>query len=161
MARQTNRHTSKWLQPGDIVTNIVLCFDRTQDHPELRDATNAEALFHLLADTDGQLTWYHPGTPATPQSRGGPGAALHWRETFFEDARATVVEAYEFIAESWQPGDRIFMFGIGRGAYCARAVTRLLGTVGVLPDPTDDLRAYFLDTYACLLYTSPSPRDRS
>src|SRR6185369_10037764 len=49
---------------------------------------------------------------------------------------------------------RIFMFGVGRGASCAHALTRLLGTVGVLPDLMD----YVLATYA-LPRTRRSPQD--
>jgi uncharacterized protein (DUF2235 family) len=46
------------------------------------------------------------------------------------------------------------MFGVGRGAYCAHALTRLLGTVGVLPDLMD----YVLAAYA-VPRTRRSPQD--
>ncbi len=132
--------------------NIVLCFDRARDHPGPRAATNAEALLRLLEESDEQVTWYHPGTPVPA---GGQGLArLRWRETARAAARATIAEAYEFLVDWWEPGDRIFMFGVGRGAYCANALTRLLGTVGVLPDLMD----YVLTAYA-LPRTRRSPQD--
>ena len=133
--------------------NIVLCFDRARDHPGPRDATNAESLLRLLDESDEQITWYHPGT-RVPASDGHRLARLRWREAAADDARATIAEAYEFLVDCWEPGDRIFMFGVGRGAYCAHALTRLLGTVGVLPDLMD----YVLAAYA-LPRTRRSPQD--
>jgi uncharacterized protein (DUF2235 family) len=135
------------------VKNIVLCFDRAHHHPGPREASNAEALLRLLEESEEQVTWYHPGTraPASDRSR---LAGLRWREAAADDARATIAEAYEFLVEWWDPGDRIFMFGVGRGASCAHALTRLLGTVGVLPDLMD----YVLATYA-LPRTRRSPQD--
>ncbi len=77
-------------------------------------------------------------------------------------ARARVIEAYDYLAEHWEPGDRVFVFGAGRGGYCARAFARLLGTVGVLPcateDPAPELREYVLATYA-LPRTAREPAD--
>ncbi len=55
--------------------NIVLCFDRARHHPGPREASNAEALLRLLEESDEQITWYHPGTPAPASERGQPGQA--------------------------------------------------------------------------------------
>jgi len=135
------------------VKNIVLCFDRASDHPGSGDATNAEALLRLLDESDDQITWYHSGMRPDPQD-GGALARLRWREAIADDARATIAEAYEFLVDSWEPGDRIYMFGVGRGAYCAYSVTRLLGTVGMLPDLMD----YVLAAYA-VPRTRRTPQD--
>jgi uncharacterized protein (DUF2235 family) len=135
------------------VKNIVLCFDQARDHPGPRTATNAESLLHLLAESDEQITWYHPGAGA-PSPDSSKLARLRWRENAAADARATIAEAYEFLVDNWDRGDRIYLFGVGRGAYCAHALTRLLGTVGVLPD----LRDYVLATYA-VPRTRRTPQD--
>ncbi len=134
--------------------NIVLCYDRARAHPGLRDATNAEALLRLLEESDEQITWYHSGARIPASSRGGPLGRLRWREAAIDDARAAIAEAYEFLVDWWEPGDRIFMFGVGRGAYCAQALARLLGTVGVLPDLMD----YVLAAYV-LPRTRRTPQD--
>jgi len=135
------------------VKNIVLCFDRARDHAGLRDATSGQTLFRLLDDSDEQITWYHSGAhvPSAPRGR---LAKLRWREAAIDDARAAITEAYEFLVDWWQPGDRLFLFGVGRGAYCAHALTRLLGTVGVLPELMD----YVLAAYA-LPRTPRTPGD--
>ncbi|KAH7034650.1 uncharacterized protein B0I36DRAFT_381542 [Microdochium trichocladiopsis] len=43
-----------------------------------------------------------------------------------------VIEAYNFIALNYSPGDQIFCFGFSRGAYTARAVAGLVTDIGVL-----------------------------
>ena len=140
---------------GAVVKNIVLCFDRARDHPGLRDATNAEALLRLLDESDQQITWYHSGAPA-PRAAVAGRPALRWREAALRRARAGDRQGVlSFWSTAWEPGDRIFMFGVGRGAYCAQALTRLLGTVGVLPD---DLMDYVLAAYA-LPRTRRTPQD--
>jgi hypothetical protein len=50
------------------------------------------------------------------------------------------------------------VFGTGRGGYCAQALTRLLGTVGILPPRWDDLVDFFVSAYG-VPRTRRSPRD--
>jgi hypothetical protein len=143
---------------GVAVKNIVLCFDHTQHRTAASDATNAEALFNLLdgGDPGSQITWYHTG--AGPSSRGFGPSALRWREAAVETARAAIGQAYSFLVHQWDPGDRIFLFGVGRGAYCARSLARLLDTVGVQPARHADLLDYVLASYA-LPRTRRTPQD--
>ncbi|GAA2533595.1 phospholipase effector Tle1 domain-containing protein [Mycolicibacterium diernhoferi] len=99
--------------------NIVLCFDHSGE-------SNATTLFRLI-DQAGQVGW-RQYTNRRP-----------------EDARAAVASAYTHLVDHWQPGDDVFVFGAGSGAACAQALTRLLGTIGVLDG---ELRSYMLATYA-------------
>ncbi len=118
--------------------NIVLCFDSGWGGPGSR-ATNVLELRRLLDDTDSQLVWWHPIGAAWLRMR---------RRRAISDAQTAVVGGYRVIADSWQRGDRIFLFGAGYGGYCARALSRLLDTVGVLPDRCHHLLDYALATYA-------------
>ena len=120
---------------------LVLCFDRARRYPR-PDATNAARLFHLLDTGEEQFDWYHPGSRMADHR--GRCNVLRWRERAADDARAAIAEAYEFLVDQWEPGDRIFIFGAGRGGYCAQTLTRLLATVGVLPD----LRDYVVAAYS-------------
>jgi uncharacterized protein (DUF2235 family) len=121
---------------GRVVKNVVLCFDQMGHHPDVGDGTNAAALFRLLDESEQQTGWYHTGTPR--RARGRDALA---------DARITVRKAYAFVVRNFEPDDRILLFGAGRGGYCAQALTRLLGCVGVLPPRWDDLVDFFVSTY--------------
>ncbi|HEX2212460.1 MAG TPA: DUF2235 domain-containing protein [Mycobacterium sp.] len=121
---------------------LVLCFDRARRYPDPESATNTHRLFHLLSDGPGQISWYHPGASTTAAlTRFNP---LRCREAAADDARAAIASAYQFLVDRWEPGDRIYLFGVGRGGYCAQSLTRLLSTVGVLPDLMD----YVMSAYA-------------
>jgi uncharacterized protein (DUF2235 family) len=123
--------------------NVVLCFDQLRHQPGTGDDSNATALFKLLDQSDHQIGWYHAGTP---------------RRARLTDARATVGEAYTFLVRNFDPGDRVLVFGAGRGGYCAQALTRLLGTVGILPPRWDDLVDYVVCAYG-LPRTRRTPRE--
>lgn len=118
--------------------NIVLCFDSASVRSHA-PATNVHALWRLLEDSDDQLLWWHPGGSARLPARRRRARAA---------AQEAVVDGYGFITEAWQRGDRIFLFGAGHGAYCARTLCRLLDTVGVLPQRCHHLLDYLLATYA-------------
>ena len=105
----------------------------------------------LLHSNDDQIVW------CRAESAGGTGhhlALRRRRSRMRARARQCVIEAYEFLLDRWEPGDRLYLFGSGRGAYCARALTHLLGTVGVLRGPdlarwrAADLTQYVLSAYA-------------
>lgn len=42
-----------------------------------------------------------------------------------------IIDAYRFIAERWQPGDQIYVFGFSRGAYAARSAVGFLNHAGL------------------------------
>ncbi|WP_082682808.1 DUF2235 domain-containing protein [Mycobacterium sp. GA-1285] len=127
---------------------LVLCFDRSIGHPETETATNAHRLFRLICDIPDQLTWYHPGAIANRVKTLRPFRAAA------DNARGAIAEAYRFLVDTWEPGDLIYLFGVGRGGYCAQTLTRLLSTVGVLPELTD----FVLSAYA-LPRTGRNPQD--
>ena len=127
--------------------NVVLCFDQMHHHPDAGDGTNAAALFRLLDESAHQTGWYHTGTPRRARQRDA-----------LADARTTVRKAYAFVVRNFEPDDRILVFGTGRGGYCAQALTRLLGTVGILPPRWDDLVDFFVSAYG-LPRTRRSTRD--
>lgn len=43
-----------------------------------------------------------------------------------------ILDAYQFICHNYQPGDELYIFGFSRGAYTARSLAGLIGTIGVL-----------------------------
>lgn len=41
-------------------------------------------------------------------------------------------EAYDFIVNNYVAGDEIFLLGFSRGAFTARSISGLIGTIGIL-----------------------------
>lgn len=89
---------------------------------------------------DEQFAFYDPGLGTGEVG----GITFKKTRTMLEAALGTgidenVVDCYEAIISSYEPGDRICIFGFSRGAYTARAVTNVLNLCGVptqMPDGT-------------------------
>ena len=87
-----------------------------------------------------QYAFYDPGLGAGEVD----GVTFKKTRNMLEAAVGTgidenVIDCYEAIISSYEPGDRICVFGFSRGAYTARAVTNVLNLCGVptqMPDGT-------------------------
>lgn len=95
----------------------------------LDDNTNVWRLKALTAKrgNDGlrQLTYYSRGvgTSSKEKVRGGVlGVGIE----------RNVSRAYEWLVETYEPGDEIFIFGFSRGAYTARSLAGLIALCGLL-----------------------------
>src|SRR5262249_14758015 len=53
-----------------------------------------------------------------------------------------VRDAYVFIMNHFEPGDRLFLFGFSRGAYTVRVVAALLHMYGLVPIGNEPLAPY-------------------
>ena len=115
-----------------MTRNIVICCDATSSDIT-RDATNVLRFFRCLERSDDQIAVYDSGvgTLADPTQATLLGKSLARKidGAIGQSVRENVCKAYRFLARTYRPGDRIFLFGFSRGGY------------------------------TCLLYTSPSPRD--
>ncbi len=64
----------------------------------------------------------------------GSSGTLAWRRWQGSTGTGTserILHAYRFLAERWQPGDRIFGFGFSRGAFAVRSLAGLINAVGL------------------------------
>jgi uncharacterized protein (DUF2235 family) len=126
--------------------NIVICCDGTANEFN-KNKTNVVKLFSTLnKDPAVQSTYYHPGlgTMAPPgfvgplASRIAEVAGLAFGYGLTNDIR----DAYVFIADTFEDGDRVFLFGFSRGSYTVRAVAALLHMYGLVPKGNDPLVPY-------------------
>ena len=128
--------------------NIVVCCDGTANE-FAKDKTNVVKLYSVLnQDPAVQVTFYHPGIgtmePAgalTTFSRRMTkllGMAVGYGLAF--DIR----DAYIFLMNAYQPGDKVFLFGFSRGAYTTRAVAALLHMYGLIRPGNEPLVPYAL-----------------
>jgi uncharacterized protein (DUF2235 family) len=138
---------SRWVQsPG---RNLVLLFDGTGNVLGNNQDTNVVKLLRLLAkhspdatQRPSQVVYYDPGVGTTNEF---PAASLSGKvASFFRQVKGlalgsgafdNVTQAYEFLASTHQPGDRIFLFGFSRGAFTARAVGGMVNMYGLVHAP--------------------------
>jgi uncharacterized protein (DUF2235 family) len=126
--------------------NVVVCCDGTANE-FARDRTNVIKLFYtLIHDPSRQVAFYHPGL-GTMEAAGAlttfsrrltklAGLAIGY------GLEADVRDAYVFLMNYFQEGDRLFLFGFSRGAYTARAVASLLHMYGLIRKGDEPLVPY-------------------
>jgi len=116
--------------------NLVVCCDGTWNTPDqekggIPTPTNVVRLFNCLADTDEhdihQHRYYHPGV----------GTEGNWWEKLAGGMvgvglSRNIKSAYKWLADNWQDGDRIFLFGFSRGAYTVRSLAGMICKIGLL-----------------------------
>ena len=126
--------------------NVVVCCDGTANE-FAKHNTNVVKLYSALQHDPGrQVTYYHPGLGTME-----PAGAL---TTFARKLTKLlgmaigyglandIRDAYTFIMNNFQEGDRLFLFGFSRGAYTVRAVASLLHKYGLIRRGNEPLVPY-------------------
>lgn len=132
--------------------NIVVCCDGTGN--EYGDCnSNVVSLYQsLVLDDKQQVAYYHPGvgTEGSPTSRNRLEAAFSvvMGLGFGAGLLSYVGDAYRFLMDQYEDGDRIYLFGFSRGAYTVRALAGMLNMFGLLHAGNDGLIPYILKMYA-------------
>ncbi|VAW08699.1 hypothetical protein MNBD_ACTINO02-1351 [hydrothermal vent metagenome] len=129
--------------------NIVICFDGTGNEPEDRNNTNVVRIYDMLEP--GQITLYVPGVGTV-----GELATANWwirlkakikGLAFGDGLRSNVADAYRFLMNTYEKGDKIYLFGFSRGAYTARALAGLLQVCGLLQMGNEALVHHAINLY--------------
>ncbi|HEY3840831.1 MAG TPA: DUF2235 domain-containing protein [Bryobacteraceae bacterium] len=115
---------------------IIFCSDGTWDKPQ--NATNVYKLYKALATSATQAPYYDDGVGATglPLEHligGAFGTGLFQK----------VKDGYSQIAQVYEAGDEIFLFGFSRGAYTARSLAGMIAICGL---PTQNFNQHLVDT---------------
>ena len=129
--------------------NIVVLCDGTANQVNILSQTNVLRLARLVQKNGGatrQVVFYDPGLG----TEGAPGALTpvgRWITkllglAFGYGLAKNISDAYSFLMEHYEPGDRIYILGFSRGAYTARALTGLLQRVGLLERGCNHLIPY-------------------
>ncbi len=111
---------------------LVVCLDGTWNTPDKGDnPTNVVKMMRSVrasaADGTAQVAFYDSGV-----GTGGPvdrvvGGA------FGEGLAQNVKDGYRFLANNFEPGDEIYVFGFSRGAYTARSLAGFISYCGLMP----------------------------
>ena len=116
--------------------NIIICCDGTSN--DFGDTpSNVVKLFSVLEkDPAKQLVYYDPGvgTPSTYDAFNPITKKLKYifGQSFGYGLSDNVMEAYKFLMQCYEDGDKLYFFGFSRGAYTVRVLAGLIHTCGLL-----------------------------
>ena len=137
-----------------MAKNLVVCLDGTGNQLRAKGDTNVVRLYALLdhSDPSRQMAYYDPGV-GTFSASGAWTPIGRWFSrllglAFGIGLRQNLGEAYTWLMQHWEPGDRVYVFGFSRGAYAARALTGLLRTIGLMRAGSENLVPYAIASYA-------------
>lgn len=124
------------------MTRIAVFCDGTWNSPDIPETTNVHKLQRALQNdpSKGQVSVYFQGIGTDERFDGKVkrflnkwgGGAFGW------GLDAKVKQAYQFIAQVYQPGDEIYLFGFSRGAFTARSVAGMIRKCGIVDDTTPE-----------------------
>ncbi|KFY69452.1 hypothetical protein V496_00221 [Pseudogymnoascus sp. VKM F-4515 (FW-2607)] len=119
--------------PSSGGRTIVICLDGTGDQFDADNSNVVNFVACLKKDDPNQLTYYQSGI-GTYDGQGiksGISAAIDM--AVGSGLGTHVKDAYRFIMENYNEGDKICLLGFSRGAYTVRCLTGMLHKVGLLP----------------------------
>ncbi|MEH3036196.1 MAG: DUF2235 domain-containing protein [Sphingomonas adhaesiva] len=135
---------------GPAARNLVAMCDGTGNHVE-GDLSNVLKLFRVTVRDERQRVFYDPGVGTIARdsawSRLKQRSAAVFGLVTGAGLDDNILDAYRFLCLSYQPGDRIFLFGFSRGAYTVRALAGLIHMVGLLPPDQVGLAEQALNAY--------------
>lgn len=110
---------------------IIFCSDGTWDTAQ--SATNVYKLFKSILTLEDQLAFYDEGV-------GSDGTSFDKLVggAFGNGLFQNIKDGYGKIAEVYEPGDDIFLFGFSRGAYTSRSLAGMIAICGLPTKSFDD-----------------------
>jgi uncharacterized protein (DUF2235 family) len=106
-------------------------------------------IYSVAVKTDRQVTFYDPGVGTGGWEYEEESATLkakHDQATGY-GLQKNVEDAYGFLMECYEEGDRIYLFGFSRGAFTVRALAGMLYKCGLLGPDNDNLLEYASKLY--------------
>jgi uncharacterized protein (DUF2235 family) len=132
--------------------NIVICCDGTGNEFGDHNSNVVKLYSTLIIRDQQQVGYYHPGvgTMGSPTARNKLSKA--WSVVmglaFGAGLLANVSDAYRYLMNIFEDGDRVFLFGFSRGAYTVRALAGALHMFGLLCPGNEGLIPYIIRLYA-------------
>ena len=145
-----------------MAKRIILCFDGTWNEPQSHvdsrvNPTNVLKVVRAISPSDNtnceQVVFYETGVGTGGLGfldkliGGGTGYGIS----------ANIQSVYRFLANNYNEGDEIFVFGFSRGAYSARSLISMIDCVGLL----NKLNMEFVPQAYAYYRTKPEERPAS
>jgi uncharacterized protein (DUF2235 family) len=134
--------------------NIILCCDGTNNEFGKENTSVVRLIQAVDRDPLKQHVYYDPGVGTLPEP--SVWSALgKWLSKVFGLAFGGGIfwkteEAYSYLMDFWEPGDRVYLFGFSRGAYTARLLAAVLHQLGLLPRGNYNLVPYVMRLFKAL-----------
>lgn len=128
--------------------NIVLCCDGTGNEYGSHNTNVVDMYTPIIRDAD-QIAYYDPGI-GTFSIFGrvlGKKIGVILGQAFGYGLTENIEDAYGYLMDRYQPGDKLFMFGFSRGAFTVRCLAGMLYKVGLLQKGSTNLVSYASDVY--------------
>lgn len=131
--------------------NIVICCDGTGNQFG-KNNSNVVKLYAISQKVPGlQIAYYDPGV-GTNHS---PGLGIPINATLKKafglitgyGLYQNVYEAYSYLMENYEKGDRVYLFGFSRGAYTVRVLSGFIHMLGLLEKGCQNLIPYAFELY--------------
>ncbi|KIM72979.1 hypothetical protein PILCRDRAFT_734875 [Piloderma croceum F 1598] len=116
---------------------LVVCMDGSSHQFGTKNTNVVELHAHIMK-SDEQIPWYHSGmgTYGRPSNR----SLAYWMRAVFNkidlaiaiNLEDVIMEAYKFLSNEYEDGDRIYLFGYSRGAYQARVLAGMIEKMGLI-----------------------------
>ena len=135
--------------------NLVICCDGTGNIWDNDYDTNVVKLTRVLVKAGDQVLYYDPGVGTSNiypsigwwnrmKSYSNELVGLAFGGGVYEN----IGEAYGFLVQHYEPGDRLFFFGFSRGAFTVRCVAGMVNLFGIVRRGTEAMiptltRIYF------------------
>lgn len=132
--------------------NIVICCDGTGNEFGDHNSNVVKLYSTLIIDGRTQVGYYHPGVGTmgapTATNRLTKAWSVIMGLAFGGGLLANVGDAYRYLMDTYEDGDKVFLFGFSRGAYTVRALAGVLHMFGLLCPGNDGLIPYVIRMFA-------------
>lgn len=126
--------------------NVVIFSDGTNNAGSVssEDSTNVWRLYKACPEIEGeQVTFYDAGLGSRPDAD-EKETYLDWSYRYLSMATGlgiswNIRQCYDFLAQKYEPGDKVFLFGFSRGAYTVRSLGGVLSLCGIIKAQQDGL----------------------
>lgn len=132
--------------------NIVICCDGTDNKLTINENTNVIHLYSCLDFNSSQIAYYNPGVGTIAPI--GIRNRIARRLYIFRDLLSAssldinVMDAYLYLVNHYEEGDKIYLFGFSRGAYTVRMLSGLIKLFGLLHRGNSNHLRYVLEIYS-------------
>ena len=128
--------------------NIVICCDGTGNEYGTNN-TNVVTAYALAEESTRQCRFYDPGIGTGgwvyEEEKGVLRAAMD--QVTGHGLQRNVEDAYRFLMQVYEDGDRVYLFGFSRGAFTVRSLAGMLYRCGLLHPTAANLVAYASKRY--------------